>query len=69
MAAVNSKSVEMCKKYIHYAGKKDTSGTTALMYAADAGELEIVKYLFDSEAGILTESGESSLHFAIRRNN
>jgi len=38
------------------------------MYAADAGSLDIVKYLCDKECGITTKSGETALHFAIRRN-
>lgn len=47
------------------ATKKRSDGLTALMIAANAGHLDVVKNLCSNEAGYTTSSGKAAIHFSI----
>ncbi|TNJ30591.1 Ankyrin repeat protein 3 [Giardia muris] len=47
------------------ATKRRSDGLTALMIAANAGHLEVVKNLCSNEAGYTTNSGKAAIHYSI----
>ncbi|TNJ30039.1 Kinase, NEK [Giardia muris] len=62
--AVHARSVDGVEQNLRYARQTDGHGMTALMYAAQYGDLELVKLLMDKEAGVLNGT-KNALAYAL----
>lgn len=58
-------SIKVCLAKKLYIGLQDQEGMTALMHAAQNGNVDCCKMLLEVEAGIRTHRGETALFFAI----
>lgn len=58
-------SVKACLSKKLYVGLQDHEGMTALMHAAQNGNIDCCKMLLEAEAGITNARGETALFFAV----
>ncbi|ESU44403.1 Protein kinase NEK family protein [Giardia duodenalis] len=59
--------IDAVKNNLHEKGRKDISGMTALMWAAQKGHKGAVKVLLEHEKEITDKQGRASLYYALKR--
>ncbi|TNJ26387.1 Ankyrin repeat protein 2 [Giardia muris] len=67
ISAISNGKVELAMQKLNEAGRQDSDGATALMAAAEAGQLQLVNLLLEKEAGMVDEAGRTALMRAAAR--
>ncbi|TNJ27743.1 Ankyrin repeat protein 1 [Giardia muris] len=69
MSAVCARSLDDVRANLHYAGRRNEAGETALMMAVELAFTEAVSLLIEKEAGVVSKQGTTALMIAIQMNN
>lgn len=67
ISAIAGGKFELAMQKLSEAGRQDSDGVTALMVAAEAGQLQLVKLLLEKEVGLVDEVGRTALMRAAAR--